>query len=184
MKTIRIISLADVHHRLGKLKFFGFLGIQKFPFCVDCKVPDSKARCESFEVSLFVGLRASGCATKASLTIFLQLVFLAFRSCNPLGFCDSPRMGQQQSSPGQSTAPHWVRCPPTRDCPEGAKLVGIGRMYRRVCSAPSGQRALRAVAFPRRRFALPWAKIFKPVGLKTQERNTAHNSIHASFRMH
>ena len=113
-----------------------------------------------------------------------QFVFLAFGSCNPLGFCDSPRMGQQKSSPGQSAAPPWVRCPPTRDCPEGAKLVGIGRMYRRVCSAPSGQRALRAVAFPRRRFALPLAKMFKPVGLKTQERNTAHNSIHSSFSMH
>jgi len=85
MKTIRIISLADVHHRLGKLKFFGFLGIQKFPFCVDCKVPDSKARCESFEVSLFVGLRASGCATKASLTIFLQIGFLGFSFLQSVG---------------------------------------------------------------------------------------------------
>jgi len=40
-------------------------------------------------------------------------------------------MGQQQSSPGQSAAPPgqseappWVRCPPSRDCPEGAKLAG------------------------------------------------------------
>ena len=40
------------------------------------------------------------------------------------------------------------------------------------CSAPSGQWALRAVAYPGRRFALPWAKMFKPVGLKTQERKT------------
>ena len=75
-----------------------------------------------------MGRQSLGCATKASLTIFRQFVFLAFRSCNPLGFCDSPRMGQQQFSPGQ-------------------------------------------------RFALPWAAMFKPVGLKTQERNTAHNSI-------
>ena len=33
-----------------------------------------------------------------------------------------------------------------------------------------------------RRFALPGAKMFKPVGLKTQERNTANNPIY--FSMH
>jgi len=29
--------------------------------------------------------------------------------------------------------------------------------------------------------APPWAEIFKPVGLKTQERNAAHSAIHSSF---
>ena len=61
-----------------------------------------------------------GCVTKASLTIF----------------CDSPRMGQQQFSPGQSAATPWVWCPPTRDCPEGAKLVGMGRMCRNRLFGP------------------------------------------------
>jgi len=89
-------------------------------------------------------------------------------------------MGQQQSSPGQSAAPTWVWCPPTRDCPEGAKLFGLGRICPHVGPAPSGQWALRAVTYPGRCFALPWAKMFKPVGLKTQERNTALNSIHPS----
>jgi len=31
-----------------------------------------------------------------------------------------------------------------------------------VCSAPSGQWALRAVEYPGQRFALPWAAMFKP----------------------
>ena len=34
-----------------------------------------------------------------------------------------------------------------------------------VCSAPSGQLAVRAVRYPERRFALPWAAMCKPVGL-------------------
>ncbi len=97
-----------------------------------------------------------GCATKASLTIFLQFVFLTFRSCIPLGFCDSPRMGQQHISPGQSTAPPWVRCPPTRDCPEGAKLVGIGCMCRNCLFGPFRAMGVARGCVPRAalRFAL------------------------------
>jgi len=66
---------------------------------------------------------------------------------------------------------------------KGQKSLGSVVCVGTVCSAPSGQWALLAVAYPGRRFALPWAKMLKPVGLKTQERNTAHNSIHPSFSM-
>jgi len=63
-------------------------------------------------------------------------------------------------------------------------IAASAATQRLVCSATSGQWSLRAVAYPGRRFALPWAKMFKPVGLKTQERNTAHNLIQSSFSMH
>jgi len=36
-----------------------------------------------------------------------------------------------------------------------------------VCSAPSGQWGLRAIEHPGRRCALPWAAMYKPVGLKS-----------------
>ena len=56
------------------------------------------------------------------LTVFLtgSTLFLTPNSIR-FGFCISPRMGQPQLSPGQSAAPPWVKCPPTRLRPEGAK---------------------------------------------------------------
>jgi len=95
-------------------------------------------------------------------------------------------MGQQQFSPGQSESPPWVRCPQTRDRPEGAKLVGIGRICRNRLFGPFRAMDVARGRVPRAalRFALGWAAMCKPVGLKTQERNTAHTSIYLSFSMH
>jgi len=78
------------------------------------------------------------------------------RNRNPLGFCDSPRMGQQHISPGQSAAPPWVLCPPMRDRPEGAKLVGIGRMCRNRLFGPFRAMGVARGCVPRAalRFAL------------------------------
>jgi len=65
--------------------------------------------------------------------------------------------------------------PSTHDCPEGAKLQGI-------CLALSGQWALRVVENPERRCALPWAKLFEPVGLKTTDMPQLGNSMASSAR--
>jgi len=67
---------------------------------------------------------------------------------------------------------------PTRVRPNVERLCSI------VQTPAPGLPDAAEVAHPGRRFALPWAKMFKPVGLKTQEPNTAHNSMHSSFSMH
>ena len=82
-------------------------------------------------------------------------------------------MGQQHHSPGQSVAterreaPPWVTEKRQINALKGPYKIGASIM---VCNknrwfGPFRATAVFVCAFPGRRCALPWAKMFKPVGL-------------------
>ncbi len=63
-------------------------------------------------------------------------------------FCNSPRMGQRQLSPGQSEAPPWVKCPSTRPRPEGQNSWRF-RSVTPVCSLRSDRAEDRRIRIER-----------------------------------
>ena len=86
----------------------------------------------------------------------------------------TPRMGQQHPSPGQSVAterreaPPWVTEKRQINALKGPYKIGASIM---VCNknrwfGPFRATGVFVCAFPGRRCSLPWAKMFKPVGLR------------------
>ena len=85
-------------------------------------------------------------------------------------YVSTPRMGQQHHSPGQSVVRFSGRSAALgrrgarSDCPEGAARLDSG--FRSQMFGPFRANAMSGIQYPGRRCALPWAKMFKPVGLR------------------
>ena len=146
------------------------LGIFSFPGSArECNAPEAlPGLCDKGQFDYFLTIR------------FLGFSFLQFRwafTIRPEWGSNNLAQGRAQRRPGYGVRQREIAL-------KGQNSLGSVVCVGTVCSAPLGRWALRAVAYPGRRFALPWAKMFKPVWLTTQKRNTAHNLMHSSFSMH